>query len=84
MASTELEEIIRRAEMLTPDEQLQLIAHLAEKARQTYVALPVRRSWSEIYGSAPYPLTGEDAQAWVSRNREESDKAREMPRNSSR
>lgn len=33
MASTELDEIIKRAEMLTLDEQLYLIARLAEKAR---------------------------------------------------
>ena len=27
------------------------------------------RKWEEIRGKAPYPLVGEDAQTWVSRNR---------------
>jgi predicted DNA-binding antitoxin AbrB/MazE fold protein len=32
-----------------------------------------RRLWREIRGSAASPLLGEDAQAWVSRTRQESD-----------
>lgn len=35
------------------------------------------RSWSEIAGAAEYPLTGEDAQAWVTRTRREGDEHRE-------
>lgn len=35
------------------------------------------RSWSEIAGVATYPLTGEDAQAWVTRTRREGDEYRE-------
>jgi hypothetical protein len=38
MSTDSLEEIIKRAEALAPDEQLLLIAHLAEKARQAYSA----------------------------------------------
>ena len=38
---------------------------------------PRRRLWQEIRGSVPYPLCGEDAQAWVSRTRRESDDQRE-------
>jgi hypothetical protein len=32
---------------------------------------PRRRFWCEVRGSVPYPLCGEDAQAWVSRTRHE-------------
>ncbi len=76
MASSELDELIKRAQMLTPDEQLFLIARLAEKAREAYQAVGLRRRWSEIYGAAPYPLVGEDAQQWVSSTRHESDEHR--------
>jgi hypothetical protein len=80
MATDVLEELIKRAESLTPDEQLRLIAHLAEKARQAYQPPPLRRQWREICGAAPYPLLGEDAQAWVSRTRREGDEHREHQR----
>ena len=74
--SKELAEIIKRVEMLAPDEQLYVIAHLAGRARQAYRA-PRCRQWREICGAAPYPLLGEDAQAWVSRTRREGDESRE-------
>jgi hypothetical protein len=77
VASDELMEIMQRAERLSPDEQLRLIAHLATTARQAYSAPPRRRDWREIEGIAPYPLLGEDAQAWVSRTRREGDERRE-------
>ena len=34
--------------------------------------------WMDAAGIAPYPLTGEDAQAWVSRSRQEGDEEREQ------
>ncbi len=37
-----------------------------------------RRQWREIVGTATYPLVGEDAQTWVSRNRLEGDAQREL------
>ncbi len=78
MASQTLNELIQRAETLTPEEQMYLVAHLVEKARQAYQASRPRRSWREIRGTAPYPLFGEDAQAWVSRTRREDDEYREQ------
>ena len=77
MTSKELDELVRRVEALTSDEQLFLIARLAEKLRGTYQVSRPRRKWREIRGSAPYPLLGEDAQAWVSRTRREGDEHRE-------
>ena len=79
MASKELTNAIMHADQLSPDEQLELISHLAERARQALGQAKPRRSWSEIRGAAPYPLTGEeDAQAWVTRTRRESDEHREQ------
>jgi hypothetical protein len=69
MVSRELDELVKKAEMLTSDEQLLLIARLAERLRETYQVSRPRRKWREIRGSAPYPLLGEDAQVWVSRTR---------------
>ena len=77
MASKELDELVKKAEALTADEQLLLITHLVEKLREAHRAPKPRRKWREICGSAPYPLLGEDAQAWVSRTRREGDEHRE-------
>jgi hypothetical protein len=77
MASKELDELVKKAETLTSDEQLLLIARLAERLRRTYETSRPRRKWREIRGSVPYPLLGEDAQAWVSRTRREGDEHRE-------
>ena len=78
MASKELDELVEKAEALTSDEQLLLIARLAERLRETYQVPRPRRKWREIRGSVPYPLLGEDAQAWVSRTRREGDEHREQ------
>ena len=72
MPSTKLSHILQQAEELSPDEQLDLIAYLAQKACQGYQTRRQRR-WSDIRGIAPYPLVGEDAQDWVTRTRRESD-----------
>ena len=77
MAASDLEDLIRQAEALSPEEQLRLVAHLAEKARQTDLSSRSRRSWDEICGAAPSPLLGEDAQTWVSRTRKEGEESRE-------
>jgi hypothetical protein len=77
MASAKLEDIIRRAEALTPDEQIELITHLVyELAQRTDAGNPAHRDWSEIHGIAPDLLEGEDAQEWVSRGRREADEDR--------
>lgn len=73
MATNTLDELIKQADSLTPDEQLRLIAHLAERAREAYTSSRPRRQWQEICGAAQHPLVGEDAQNWVSRTRRESD-----------
>lgn len=72
MASSKLAAILQQAEELSPDEQLELIARLAQSAREGYQAQR-RRRWSEIQGIASYPLLGEDAQEWVTRTRREND-----------
>jgi hypothetical protein len=81
MASKEFTDIIRQAESLTPQELLQLISHLADRARLAYSISADGRQWQEIAGAAPYPLLGEDAQGAISRTRSESDQNREPYKN---
>lgn len=68
-----LQKILREVDNLTLEEIGELIAHLQMKIKTA----PLRRRWAEIAGKAPYPLTGEDAQAWVSRTRREADLQRQ-------
>lgn len=73
-----IDELIANAEQLSLDEQLRLVTKLLERIRQNYaLADKPRPRWNDIYGGAPYPLVGEDAQAWVSKTRSESDAHRE-------
>ncbi|MGE0133332.1 MAG: hypothetical protein AB7U82_35080 [Blastocatellales bacterium] len=72
-----VKEILRQAEPLSADEQLTLAAMLIEQARKKTASLVERRKWLDVAGAAPYPLTGEDAQGWVTRTRQEGDDERE-------
>ncbi len=73
-----LKELKEKAKGLTPEENLDLIAHLVNRVRTAAgTALADRRKWSEICGKAPYPLTDEDAQTWVTKSRKESDERRQ-------
>ena len=78
MSTSAVLEIARQAEMLSPEDQLYLIVLLAGKAQRAYRPNGHGRRWREIRGAAPYPLVGEDAQAWVSRSRREDDESREQ------
>jgi len=75
--STNLTHLFKQVEALTIDEQLRLATHLVERARKTYPTSTLQRKWREIFGIVPYPLTGEDAQAWVSQTRRQADEQRE-------
>jgi hypothetical protein len=46
----------RQAERLSVEEQLQLIAYLAERIRQAGQQPVARRQWRKVRGAAPYPL----------------------------
>lgn len=77
METQALKEIKEKTEVLTVEENLELIAHIVGKIRKTQPQSVRRRKWSEIYGTAPYPLAGEDAQTWVTRTRHEANAQRE-------
>jgi hypothetical protein len=75
MASS-IEEILKQTDALSADEKLALANKLIEQAQEQSATKP-RHKWTDAIGVAPYPLTGEDAQAWISRTREEGDTERE-------
>jgi len=73
--SESLQEVIERVDLLSDEEQMHLLAYLAERARQI-VGRP-RAKWLDLLGLAPNLLEGEDAQAWISRTRREDTEHRE-------
>ena len=75
------ESILDRVQNLTPEQQeevLNFIDFLQFKGQKQDVDQKKRRKWADIQGKAPYPLVGEDAQVWVSRNRREETENREL------
>jgi len=77
MSPETLNDIIKRIDALTADEQLSLAAQLIERARAVRLLSSPRRKWRDIRGLARPSLLGEDPQAWVSRTRREADEKRE-------
>jgi hypothetical protein len=57
---------------------MQKIASELPQPEQTDQSLPRRLKWSDVRGMVPYPFFGEDAQAYISRTRRESDEHREQ------
>ncbi|MBD2294804.1 DUF2281 domain-containing protein [Anabaena sphaerica FACHB-251] len=73
--------ILDRVQNLTPEQQeevLNFIDFLQFKGQKQDVEPKQRRKWGDIKGKALYPLVGEDAQIWVSRNRREETENREL------
>ncbi len=67
--SKELFDLMKQADALTPDEQLQLIAHLTQKLRGCEIKRKPRRKVTDFMGIAPNLLGGMDAQEYVTRMR---------------
>lgn len=72
-----VKEILRQVETLSADEQLALASILIEQARKKTASQAVRRNWLDVMGAAPYPMVEEDAQAWITRERQEGENERE-------
>ncbi|MFM7368981.1 hypothetical protein [Sphaerospermopsis sp. FACHB-1194] len=73
--------ILEKLDNLTPAQQekvLIFIESLYLQSQPNDIEQKQRRKWQEIRGKAPYPLVSEDAQNWVSRNRNEESKNREL------
>ena len=81
MISSVFDHVAREADALPSDEQLRLIAHLAERLATVGAARPAenRPRWEDFADSVSSPMCGEDAQRWVTRTRQESDQQRVTP-----
>lgn len=78
--NTTIASIVEQAEQLSLDDQLLLIAHLANRVRrETQTVGPLYRyRWRDIRGLFPPMVLGEDAQIVISRMRRESDEQRKQ------
>jgi hypothetical protein len=70
-----LNEILQTVPRLSHSELLELIAYLAQQARQTDVNQEPYY-WRDIAGIAPDLMKGQDAQEWVNKVRQEWDRDR--------
>lgn len=66
-----LEKIEKDTERLTPQEQLKLVEKLACRLRKTGLAKKKELDWDKLYGLGKGLWTGEDAQEYVNRLRED-------------
>lgn len=72
MATLTIDELVETAQSLGPGERRLLIEHLEDGLRKKRLSRE-RLRWEDAAGIAKYPVCGENAQAWVSRTRAESD-----------
>jgi hypothetical protein len=72
--SSLLEAILKQAQRLSPEEQLELIQQLTQQV-STQLETPAKpkHNVTEFYGVAPNLLSGMDAQVWVDQLRSEWD-----------
>jgi hypothetical protein len=61
---------------MSAEEQRELVALVTEPQESVPETLRKPMTWAEARGIVPYPMMGEDAQAWVTRTRAESDEGR--------
>jgi hypothetical protein len=72
MTTRELDDLMREAAALTDDEKLRLAAALIEQARQGKMSTVSSVMWRDLRARLKAPALGEEAQAWVTRTRQES------------
>jgi hypothetical protein len=61
---------------MSPEEQHELVALVNETEASAPVEPRQPITWADACGIVKYPLVGEDAQTWVTRERAESDEER--------
>jgi hypothetical protein len=82
MTTHDVTDLLHRAEVLSDEEKLQLAALLIEQARQSERAASGEPRWQDLRGLYTHPALGEDAQAWITRTRQEGTNDRNPQRNS--
>jgi hypothetical protein len=78
MSQNLLNDLMIQAQDLSPEEKLKLIGFLSENITRNYDFSEKKRSnWRKVRGILPEPIVGEDAQEWVSHNRQGATEYRE-------
>ncbi len=78
MALEMLDKIMKQTSRLSAEEQLILASRLIERARQSLPVAKPQNQWRNLRGAAREGKLGEDAQAYITRSRAESDAHREQ------
>lgn len=68
-----LQTILQQVELLSDQECLELIQQVAEQMKSRPSEPRRKHKISEFQGIVKYPFCGEDAQEWVTRNREDDE-----------
>lgn len=71
--SSQLEAVLKQAQGLSQEEQLELVRQLTQVSTQLQAGVKPKHKVTEFYGIAPNLLSGMDAQVWVSQLRDEWD-----------
>jgi hypothetical protein len=71
--SPQLQQVLTEIDRLSSTEQIQVIEHITVNLKEVVITTPPRKSksWRDLAGIVPNLLNGEDAQAWVNRERNE-------------
>jgi hypothetical protein len=71
--SPQLQQVLTEIDRLSSTEQIQVIEHITVNLKEVVTTAQPRKSksWRDLAGIAPNLLNGEDAQAWVNRERNE-------------
>ena len=76
MALQNIDQILKRANKLSPSERLLLASRLIQGVRSDMPSRKSRRKWRDAAGLLSYPALGEDAQQYISRTRRTDDDQR--------
>jgi hypothetical protein len=70
--SPQLQQVLTEIDRLSSTEQIQVIEHITVNLKEVVTTQPRKsKSWRDLAGVAPSLLSGEDAQSWVNRERNE-------------
>jgi hypothetical protein len=69
----QLQQVLIDIDRLSSAEQIQVIEHITAKQEEVVSTTSSKqtKSWRDLAGTAPNLLNGEDAQAWVNKERNE-------------
>jgi hypothetical protein len=78
--SPQLQQVLAEIDRLSSTEQIQVIEHITVNLKEVVpTTQPSKsKSWRDLAGIAPNLLSGEDAQAWVNRERNDWDRREEQ------